>query len=234
MFKISYREKERMTHSSTAKSLGLQIVSKVSADNVLIISPHPDDDVFGCGGLINKLAKSGAKIKSLYIFDGAKGNKSGRIDYDLVREREIEVFEATKIVGISEVNFERLRDESSRSSKVWERILVELNDRKWDLVLVPSHLDWHRDHLVVNQAFKKAYAKVHKNRPKVWFYNVWGVCPPNLLVPIESEIARKKAATKCYKSQLKVKPYDEAMLAMNEYLGKVFAIEGGAEAYSSF
>ena len=36
------------------------------SDRVLIISPHPDDDIIGCAGVIQRALKAGAKVKVVY------------------------------------------------------------------------------------------------------------------------------------------------------------------------
>ena len=37
---------------------------------VLVIAAHPDDDAFGCGGTIRKLANQQNKIYAIYFTDG--------------------------------------------------------------------------------------------------------------------------------------------------------------------
>lgn len=39
-------------------------------DRVLIISPHPDDDIIGCAGVIQRALKAGAKVEVVYITCG--------------------------------------------------------------------------------------------------------------------------------------------------------------------
>ena len=55
-----------------------KVAKKIHADLVLVLSPHPDDDALGCGGLLIRLSHGGAHIKCLYIYDGASGNKEDR------------------------------------------------------------------------------------------------------------------------------------------------------------
>ena len=37
---------------------------------ILVIASHPDDEVLGCGGTINKLSKQNCKIKIVFLSDG--------------------------------------------------------------------------------------------------------------------------------------------------------------------
>ena len=43
-----------------------------SLDNILVIAPHPDDDVIGCGGVL--AANRGKRIKIIFITDGRHGS----------------------------------------------------------------------------------------------------------------------------------------------------------------
>ena len=40
--------------------------------NILVIAAHPDDEVLGCGGAINKFSKLGYRIDILFVSDGEK------------------------------------------------------------------------------------------------------------------------------------------------------------------
>ena len=39
--------------------------------NVLVVAPHPDDDVIGAGGTMALLAQAGKQVFSLYVTDGS-------------------------------------------------------------------------------------------------------------------------------------------------------------------
>ena len=44
--------------------------------NVLVVAPHPDDDVIGAGGSMALLAQSGKQVFSLYVTDGSRFPRS--------------------------------------------------------------------------------------------------------------------------------------------------------------
>ena len=50
-------------------------------DRVLIVSPHPDDDIIGCAGVIQRALSAGAKVKVVYITCG-DNNPFSIISYD--------------------------------------------------------------------------------------------------------------------------------------------------------
>lgn len=232
MLKVSFVNKSELVHSSTREDLGLQVIKTVQAENVLVLCPHPDDETFGCGGLLKHLSSGGAKIKAIYFVNGAVGNREGRKDYDLVSRREEEVSLALKVLGVGEVNFLRIDDDKMVfSDQFSDYILEELKIRKYDLVLVSSADDWNKDHRVLNLIFKATYKMLKDVKPEVWEYFVWGINAPSYLLPIDDYLRYKTEAAHCHKSQLKVKAYDEAFLAFNEYLGKGFVVGKHAEAY---
>ena len=39
-------------------------------ERVLILAPHPDDEVIGCAGVIQQALKAGARVKVVYLTNG--------------------------------------------------------------------------------------------------------------------------------------------------------------------
>ena len=78
---------------------------------VLVIAPHPDDEVLGCGGSIAKLTVAGARVYVGYLTSGEQG--SGEIpagELGLLREREARA--AVSVLGVDpdEASFLRIGD----------------------------------------------------------------------------------------------------------------------------
>ena len=48
-------------------------------ERVLVIAPHPDDEVFGCGGMLAHHAAQGATVRVLVLTDGAGGAPEGAV-----------------------------------------------------------------------------------------------------------------------------------------------------------
>ena len=40
---------------------------------VLVISPHPDDDVIGCGGTLRRHVLDGDEVRVIYLTSGERG-----------------------------------------------------------------------------------------------------------------------------------------------------------------
>lgn len=211
----------------------MKVPSSVHAERVLVLSPHPDDDVFGCGGLISHLIEHKARVKVLYFCGGALGNIEGEKSLDLVAEREQEAVNGLRELGGGEVNFFRCDDlKLGEKEWLWEKVYEEMLVYKPDLVLLPDSNDWHPDHEALYAATIVAYHKLRRAKPRMWSYFIWGLNKPTLLFPLDKKHENiKKAAMACHKSQLKVKAYDEAILGLNNYLGIGLGLEKPAEGY---
>jgi len=233
MLYINYENERDLIHSSIRNNIKVRVLKSVHVDRVLVLAPHPDDDVFGCGALLAHMVRNRAKLRVLYFCAGALGNIQGKKEYDLVGLREQEAVAAVREIGGNEVNFFRYDDlELEKVDKLWEKIYEEVISHKPDLVLIPDGNDWHPDHEALYAASVIALRKVRKNKPKVWEYFVWGIDRPTHLFPIDKKTENiKRAAMSCHRSQLKVKAYDEAILSMNDYIGKGLGLDRPAEGY---
>lgn len=233
MLYCNFQSEHTLFHSSTRESLKVKALRSIHADRVLVLAPHPDDDVFGCGGLLAHLIEHKAKVKVLYFCGGALGNSEGDRDLELVAQREIEAVNGLHELGGGEVNFFRCDDNKLDQKKwLWEKIYEEMLVFKPDLVLLPDNNDWHPDHEAVYAASILAYRKLHRHKPKMWTYFVWGLNRPSYLMPLDKKLENiKSAAMACHKSQLKVKPYNEAILASNQYLGLGLGLGLPAEGF---
>ena len=232
VLKLTELQKSKLKTSLNLDMIGAKVYDEVEVDNVLVLSPHPDDDVFACGGLIKHMSKNGAHVKVVYITDGVYGNVKDKIDYDLVAKREQEAMVATKVLGVSEVNFLRVRDKGvQKNKKLWERIFEELKIRNLDLVLTPSGQDWHPDHAGTYEAFSTAYKKLRGKKPRVWQYQVWGADKVNIFFPIDKYLRYKREASAAHKSQNKVVDYVDAVIDSDSFWGKIFGTSNYAEVF---
>lgn len=233
MLYLNLKSKKELIHSSTRTALGTEVLNTVHADRVLVLAPHPDDDVFGCGALLAHLVEHKARLKVLYFSGGAIGNEAGEQNLELVAQREQEAVNGLREIGGGVTNFLRGDDlKLEKDAKLWEKIYEEILLDKPDLVLLPDTKDWNSDHNAVYNASVVAYRKLKKHKPKCWGYFVWGINSPTYLFPMDKRLENiKKSAMACHKSQLKVKRYDEAILGMNEYLGKGLGLLYPAEGY---
>lgn len=185
--------------------------------NTLVIAPHPDDEVLGCGGTIKKLTNLGINVVILIITKGKK---------DLYSEERIanvrmESLQAHKILGISETRFLDFPAPDLDLISVAElatAIAKVINEFKIDTVYLPHHGDIHQDHKAVFTAGLIAARPLQENQVRNLFaYETlseteWAepssnaAFIPTKFVNIEDTFVFKLEAMKCYKSQLREFP----------------------------
>lgn len=192
-------------------------------DRVLVISPHADDEVLGCGGLIAAQVEAGAEVHVLYLaVDGMRHyGLDGATTY---RQRldEIEAVRAT--LGFSyEIAYGDM-DLTERLDTLPRRELVDLfeqalNERRPDLLLLPSFADYDQDHLAVFGAGFAAARPIAQQFgkwlvPTVLLYEMskiqWAAEPmprSTAYCDISAHMERKLEALRGYKSQHRPSPH---------------------------
>lgn len=197
-------------------NLRVSDIESVKEKKILVISPHPDDDVVGCGGLIHKCYLSGAEIVSVYMTDGRKGNSKFNED-ELVSVRKEESKRAAKIIGIKKCLFLDNKDgELALSRKTVDELSVIINDLKPEAVFLPFLIDNHNDHMMTNRIFLEASVSLPSIMCYTW--GLWSSLPGvNLMVDITKYIDVKREAIEQFKSQIKMSDLVEASLGISKY-----------------
>jgi LmbE family N-acetylglucosaminyl deacetylase len=189
---------------------------------VVVLAPHPDDDVLGCGGTLIKHRKSGHAISSIYLTDGSLGDPSFPDKSDLIEAREKESQKAATIIGISRCEFLREKDQELKSTdNVIKRVGALLEEINPDLVYIPFFLDNHPDHISTNAIFYRVVQN-SKVKFKCCFYETWTPLFPNILVDISDEMDLKITAIEEFKTQLKQFDYVRISKGLNSYRSMLF------------
>lgn len=207
-------------------------LNKIDFERVLILAPHPDDDVFGMGGTIKKMTSSGVSVTVAYFCDGASGTPDGVIDKKLIEERKNEAKSAGKILGISEQVFFSYPDRKLAAGGASIRALLDLIERKNpDIIFLPSFLDNHPDHRIVNEILINSLSEKDLDDLPIWGYEVWTPSYINRFSDITLYIKTKKEAIMAHESQIKCRPYDKAILGLNQYRGGMLGMGDYAEGF---
>src|SRR5690606_11392217 len=113
---------------------------RVRSQSTLVIAPHYDDEVLGCGGLLAQLAAGGAAVRVLFLTDGggggeARGEGEEREAYRQRRRQEASrAGELLKIAGADHLDLpDGLLDQHLEAAA--EGILRALLTQRPDLVL---------------------------------------------------------------------------------------------------
>lgn len=219
---------------------------------ILILAPHPDDETFGCGGIIRLLTESKRHVKVIFLTSGDKADPShpsskikhaeGHItDYSLMREEES--VKALTVLGVSDYEFLRFPDRELYicHEKVLERLLEIIKVYTPDVIYSPSIIELNPDH----RATAALSVEIRKRIPehstdmrncppiKIVFYEVTTPLRPNMLIDVTSVYGRKTKAMKKYKSQLRILDFAGYINALNRVRSLTVQDAGYVEAFWS-
>lgn len=181
-------------------------------DRILILTPHPDDESIGCGGLILRYA---GQCDVILLTDGAKGNRDWSEEKTCkVRKKEFQ--KAMKWLGVRKYGMLDIPD--LRLSEYKGR-LDKIDLRGYDYVLVPGRNETHPDHKVVYDEIRKNI-KRRRITVKLLEYEVWTpMAEPSHYLDITEIVGRKKSLIQIYQSALMHIDYDRRITALNYYRG---------------
>lgn len=214
--------------------------SRVPAHSALVLAPHYDDEVLGCGGLLLQLRAAGAAVRVLFLSDSSGGVEAiaDRSAYAARRRRESAC--ACAALGLTGCDHLGLPDGQlgERREQIGAGLRRALLSARPDLLLVPSPLEVSADHRAAFAAVHDVLSAVRGGElapvaagMAVLLYEVNQPAYPNLLVDVSAELERFQAAMACYLSQEERHPYLAAGLGLRRFraltLGpEVLAAEG--------
>tara|TARA_B110000008_G_scaffold256493_1_gene273952 strand:+ start:138 stop:821 length:684 start_codon:yes stop_codon:yes gene_type:complete len=180
---------------------------------ILVIAPHPDDEVLGAGGILAKSKKFGYKTKVLTICT----NFAPPIEEKKLINSLKEAKKAHKILKVNEsifFNIPALTVDKVPTEILTSRIYNEIKNFNPSIVLIPFP-DMHQDHKTVFNLCmavtrpkgigKKISLVACYEVPSATYYNAPQIEPnfyPNWNVDISYSIKKKTNALKEYKSTL--------------------------------
>ena len=189
--------------------------------NALIICSHPDDEVLGCGGSIDKLRNN----YNFYCIHLTKGGAK-RTKKDLLK-KQIETNKARKILGIKK-NFNADYPDNSLDSvkliditQYIENIIAQI---KPELIFTHSSKDLNIDHKICNRATITACRPINKNVfiKKILCFEIlssteWSFSSeqfnPNIFIKLTKKNVKKKIdAMKCYSTELHKFPHPRSLI----------------------
>jgi LmbE family N-acetylglucosaminyl deacetylase len=172
-----------------------------SPATALVVAPHSDDEILGCGGLLLELARKRCRLAVSIVTDGRRGIAFTSLREDaLVRAREEETRSAAHLLHVEDCYFLREEDTGVRNTRsLRDKISSILTGIDPELILLPYLYDAHSDHRATAAATLQVLNDL-RFTGQILMYEVWTPLPANKVIAIDWDA--KQALIKQFPTQL--------------------------------
>jgi len=211
---------------------------------ILIIAPHMDDEVLGCGGIIGKHKDSGDSVSVIFIAHRVYNHSFDEQRNNIEKSHAIK---AKDVLCYDDAIFLDLPDE--RLDTAIQDIIIPLekniNAIKPSIVYIPFRGDNNQDHRAVFDAVRVVLRPVATTYiSNIYMYEVPSSTDqspplsenaflPNFYVDIKEFIDRKIKALSCYESEKRLYPHPRSEKGLKVTAQKR-GIESGFEFAEAF
>jgi LmbE family N-acetylglucosaminyl deacetylase len=210
------------------------VVIDWQSQRVLILSPHPDDEVIGCGGLISKVKDEGGQVFVQFVTLGDTRDVSVT-GSSTVDQRLAEIERVAGVLKYDDWDIAMPGSQYHLRLDAMAQVdligVIEAGCRlsvravEPTVVLLPSPLSYNQDHRAVAEATLTALRPAcgERTAPTVVaiFEEVadqWtprGSTPPNLFIDLDAtHLDDKITAMRCYASQVRPHPHTRSLEAL--------------------
>ncbi len=185
----------------------------------LVLSPHPDDETLGCGGLLAMATERGVAGHVMILTDGAASHRASLVypPSRLAALRRDEARAAIARLGLpaDRLTFLDLPDAAAPTTgRAFDDAVAAIDATARQVgaktLFVTSELDPHCDH---EAAYAMARAALAHLAVRLWAYPIWslhldpdtavsGQPPRGIRLDIKAQRDAKRAALRCYASQM--------------------------------
>ena len=160
---------------------------------IIVFAPHPDDEIFGCGGSILKWMDEGHEVHIVYVTDnrvlikwGLKENQlllEEAKDFINLSEKEIaqialkEAEQVSKDFGFlkKNVHFFKFHDQDAMNNIELGVTLAKEIIKDANRIVLPSDNNNHVDHQATHTIAKRAAKEVHLKNAEFYVYALYNV-----------------------------------------------------------
>ena len=214
---------------------GYACMNSLKNQRLLVIAPHPDDEVLGCGGLIKKIKDHAGRVYVLFLTIGNTQDFSAK-GSSTIAEREHEIEQVARYLDFDEYELVLKGDTYHLQLDIHgQKTVMDILERqsrvsieriKPTMVVFPSQYSYNQDHQLaakaVHAVLRPAESTVKHFVDTVLAYEVpadaWSMhhqTLPNFFVPLSNkEFAAKLGALKLYTSQFRPLPNPRAIQAV--------------------
>jgi LmbE family N-acetylglucosaminyl deacetylase len=185
---------------------------------VAVLAPHPDDELLGCGGTVQKHRAAGEPVDVVMVTSGERtASFAGTGLAERRAQREAEARAAAGAVGLAESALHFLRlPEGGIDDAGAAALGAVLRPLAPDLVYAPNPFEGHRDHVATTRLLGQCLAEL-ESVERVALYEVWTTVQPNCVVDVTDEIEAKLEGLRRYASAMEVVDYVHTFRGLAAY-----------------
>lgn len=174
--------------------------------NILVLSPHVDDETIGLGGSILRHRKMGSRMGLVYLTDGS-GSTSEKPKDEVIKERRQEGILVKESYGFDDLYFLDQVDGKldSNNEELIEKLKEIITTKKPDAIFSPFLIDGNKDHIETTKALSRALEDIDLDFDNIYLYEVNNLIHPklvNIISRLDDDIyEEKKDKYKIFRSQ---------------------------------
>jgi LmbE family N-acetylglucosaminyl deacetylase len=169
---------------------------------VLVLAPHPDDEVFGCGGAILRHVAQGDPVQVVVVTAGGFEAEGQSLRPDYVAARQTESRAAAAIMGYGDPVFWSWPDQGlAYGEALIGELLSTMQAFEPTHLYLPAHTEVHPDHQALCAAATEA-ARRYGALQSLYYYEVGQPLMPNFLLDISDLCDKLDRAMQTFTSQL--------------------------------
>lgn len=179
--------------------------------NVLVLAPHQDDEVIGCGGTLDAFYKFGCNITIGFLTDGEELSNP----INSINTRSKEADKVCKSINATKIDF-NINNLSMEVSSDTMKKLINLFNNEWDYIFTVWPLDNPPKHRLCSYLIGKALNNSNYNG-NICLYAVHTDLIPNIYVDISKHIEAKRSLIRTYVSQLEHQNYEHLSIGLDAW-----------------
>ena len=213
----------------------------------IIVAPHADDELLGCGGTLLKRYKSGYDVCWLLMTSISEENGWAKKD---VQKRDLEIKTVKKLLNINPKNFYELKIPTTKMDEIpMNNIIKKISEVflkfQPNEVFLPHPGDIHSDHRITFEAaqactkwfrypfIKKIYTYETNSETEFQLDSRFNYFKPNTYIDITSTMDYKIKLLEVYRSEIKKHPFPRSIKSIKA-LGTIRGAQMGVSYAEAF
>lgn len=209
----------------------------------LVIAPHQDDEIIGCGGTICQMIDKRYIVKVAHVFLGTSG-VPGCSPHVSAKKRHQEAVAAGKNGGYEVLeNLGFVDRDRANDDLVQQRIIKLIRSVRPNILFAPHSKESDHEHQIVSLATREAVwlsaTDIFPDLgsplgyiPRTLYYEVWkNIDRPAIISDITSYQDRKRSMLENFPTQMTQTSWVDGALGRNQYRGTTTIGHGSVEVF---